>query len=168
MLRRAFIQRTGLHPAGQASLDWYNARIHAEVVAANSEEWWSGRNDIHYESARQQFAKWHIQVVYAKSADFIIGDSPVITTKTGDPGVSVDQGVALGDATMICMPVSPKILIGIGPAPAQGEFDDAEVLECNAFQLRGFVRWLAAKPGGVSDEHMRTHIPARTILNGPW
>jgi hypothetical protein len=164
LLARELTKQTGLVAAGHGELDWINAQVHERVVAANREQWWSDGTARRLQLAREKFAESAVQVGYAEGCDFIIGDVPVITVKRDHAGVGPHQGVALGDAIEICMPISPTIIIGLGPKPAVLTLKPDDVRRYNGLQVRGFARWIGCRPGGVSDREMRANLPARTIL----
>lgn len=162
LLSAAYTQRTGLLPAGPGALAWTNEELH-RISPQVRAEIYSRRNAMHYGWARQKFATGEVQIAYAKEGDFVIGDAPVITAKTDFEGLGPHQGVALNEASVIIMPISPGILIGLGTKPMYLDIDQPAVETYNQMQVRSFIRWLGARPGGPSDRQMRAEIPARRI-----
>lgn len=159
LLARAAKQRTGLS-LGPDGLEWFNRRLHDELVATNREMWWSERNKIHFEFARERFEKFSIQVGYAApGCDLLIGDAPVITRKDNSEGVGPHQGVAVGEATLVAMPFAPNVLVGLGPEPAVIDLPLHVVQRYNSWQIQGFSRWLACRPGGPSVANIRAQLP---------
>lgn len=163
LLASALKQQIGLVAAGQGELDWYNARLHQNVFTGQGEKIFSDRVGENYEKVRAILARSRLQIGYADRMDFIIGDAPVVTLKRDHDGVGPHQGVAVGDASEICMPISPRILIGLGPTPKEVTLDSEIVIRYNSLQVRGFIRLLGCQPGGPSDLAMRRHLPARSI-----
>ena len=163
LLSQAYSQRTGLVASTAGELEWTNAQLH-NVTPQVREKWWSDRAEVNFTQAREIFGRSCLQIGYARAGDFLIGDAPVITRKTDHDGLGPHQGVAIGDASEICMPIDPALIIALGPVPAMVELDRAAVERYNSFQLRAFQRWLGSRPGGSSDHSMRTAIPARTVL----
>jgi hypothetical protein len=164
LLRFAYRQRTGMELVGQEGLDWYNQTLHERVVGENSEMWWSQRNKIHYEQARERFAESSIQIGYSSGDDLLIGDAPVITMKSNHEGVGPHQGVALGDANLIAMPVAPNTVVGLGPVRLEVDLPPRQIFQYNVWQVRGFINWLGCQPGGATDRRMRADLPAKKVL----
>lgn len=163
LLSQAYTQRTGLIASTAGELEWTNAELH-NIAPEVREKWWSDRAEINFEQAREIFRRCHLQIGCARAGDFLIGDAPVITRKNNHDGLGPHQGVAIGDASEICMPIDPEVIIGLGPEPALIELDRGAVERYNGFQIRSFQRWLGSRPEGPSDHSMRTAIPARTVL----
>lgn len=165
ILARGLESATGLIAAGPAGLDWYNRDVHERVLAEMRDEYFSGRNRHHYEWARERFQRSALQVGYASpDAEFVISDSPVITRKAGHDGVGPHQGVALGDAIEVCMPVTPRILLGLGQEPAIVNMTHEDVERYNSLQWLAYRRWVACRPSGPADSEMRSRVKARTVL----
>lgn len=163
VLSRAYTQRTGLIASSAGELEWTNAELH-KIAPEVREKWWSDRAEVNFEQAREIFRRSHLQIGYALAGDFLIGDAPVITRKDDHDGLGPHQGVAIGDASEICMPIDPEVIIGLGPEPAMLDLDREAVERYNGLQIRTFQRWLGSRPEGPSDHLMRTAIPARTVL----
>lgn len=162
-LVRAFTQRTGLQPTGVASLEWINAQVHATALHAIEEEEFSSMLARAYSFARAVFARRELQIAYTRGADLMIGDAPVLTLKTGHTGTGPHQGVALAEAKVIVMPLSPTVLIGLGPQPATIALTDDEVRSYNSPQIQAATRWIGCHPGGLSDRWMRATSGAKYI-----
>ncbi|CAL8973881.1 hypothetical protein CELL_01643 [Cellulomonas sp. T2.31MG-18] len=153
-------QRTGLVAAGAAELDWINERVHQELFDQVNDEMFSETVAQYYEKVRADLAaRGRVQIGYVDpGADLLIGDAPVITLRPGHDGVGPHQGVAFMEATDIVMPISPTILIGMGPEPAEVPITLDVARTFNSYQRRGFVRWIACRPGGASDREMRQEL----------
>jgi hypothetical protein len=107
--------------------------------------------------------KWSVQFGHAPAgSDFIISDAPVITMKRGHGGVGPHQAVALGDANEICMPLSPTVIVGFGPAGRNLHLTADAVDRYNDLQMRARLRWLGCAPGGPSDHQLRSTLPVRS------
>lgn len=163
LLARAFRHRTGLEPAGQSELDWVNVRTHEDVFIRSGEQIFSDSVAENYKKVRAILARWHVQVGYTNSLDLLIGDVPVVTTKPDHDGIGPVQGVALGDANQIAMPVAPNMIVALGPEPAIVTLTDDVVLRYNEMQIKTFVRWIGCRPGGMSDGFLRQNLKVRSI-----
>ncbi|MFJ1512793.1 DUF4238 domain-containing protein [Cellulosimicrobium funkei] len=162
LLRRAMLKSTGLHPFGPGALEWFNRDVHGRVVRENREAWWSERNAHHLAEARRIMDQWPLQFGYAPlGSDLIISDAPVVTRKPGHDGCGPHQGVALGEATEIVMPLSPTVLVGMGPEPKTLALTPESVQRFNEYQIRARVRWLGCRPSGTADRTLRATLPVR-------
>lgn len=163
LLQIGFRQETGLHPGSEADLQWFNRQVHESVLRDRQEELHSDSLSRLYHGARKMLSSRAVHVSYARGADFMIGDCPVVTMRPGHPGVGPHQGVALGDASLICMPIDPHVLITLGPATGETDLDDEAVSQYNDYQIHGLTRWLGCQPGGLADAHMRRTIKVRSM-----
>lgn len=162
LLERAMLKSTGLHATSAEALDWFNQEVHRRAVAQNSEEWWSGRNARHFAEARTMMEKWSVQVGYAPiGAELIISDAPVVTVKSGHHGLGPHQGVALGDASEICMPLGPGVMVALGSEPKTVDLTPDIVDRYNDLQIRARIRWLGCRPSGPAEAALRVVLPVR-------
>jgi len=144
-LRAAFVSRTGLEPTGPGALDWVNDEIH-RLRHGVAEQFFSDTSARFYEQAKNVFSSSEIQVAHAPQRDLLIGDAPVVTTKPDHLGFGPHQGVPLGEATSIAMPIACDLLIALGPTPAQVTLSSEQVQMYNNMQTGSFVRWLGCRP----------------------
>ena len=162
ILEREMLRLVGLHATSAEALDWFNQEIHARVVRENSEEWWSGRNARNFAEARKMMSKWSVQIGYAPvGCELIISDSPVVTVKCGHDGLGPHQGVALGDASEIFMPLSPSVMVALGPEPTTIELGPEVVDRYNELQIRARLRWLCCRPSGSAEATLRATMSVR-------
>ena len=163
LLARAFTERTGLAPAGPEALDWINQQLHV-LDPGVPERWFSDRNQIHYGHARDRFARSPLQIGYAADGEFLIGDVPVITLRPGHHGTGPHQAVALGDATQILMPISPTVMISLGPESLEVDLAQDAVEQFNLLQMRSYIRWVGCRPGSAAHQQLRSLTNPRTEL----
>jgi hypothetical protein len=165
LLGISFKQRTGLHPTGPEALAEENRRLHT-LKPGVPEQWFSESLSRNFGRAQAEFRRSQIQIGYAPAGgqDFMIGDAPVIIRKPGHDGFGPHQGVALGDVEEICMPIGPDVLVALGPEPGAIDLTESDVDRFNEFQIRSFVRWLGAHPGGRSDQQIRANIKVRAVV----
>ncbi len=126
-------------------------RLGAEAI----EQQFAERNAAHYQRAREYFSTLAIQVGYAGSGDFLIGDAPVLTPRRDAPGMGPHQGVGLMQAIEICMPLSPNIIICLARRPGIRNLSSEQVDYYNTQQLKAFIRYVGCRPGGPSDSQLR-------------
>jgi hypothetical protein len=78
---------------------------------------------------------------------FLIGDVPAITLKesTGEFGIS--QGITVDEADEIFMPLTPRLLVVVGPPDAARTLPDDEVDAYNEMQVREARDCVIHRPG---------------------
>lgn len=155
-------QQTGLVPGSDADLQWFNRRTHEQAMGNLQEESYSDSLRSLFMRAREMLGTRAVQIGYSRGLDFAIGDVPVVTMQKGHLGVGPHQGVALGDAGLILMPIDPHVVIALGSEPAEMDMNDDAVSTYNELQARGFIRWLGCRPAGAADAHMRRTMNARS------
>ena len=162
LLDREMLKSTGLYATSAEALDWFNEEVHRRAVAQNSEEWWSERNALHFAAAKEMMGKWSVQIGYAPmGSELIISDAPVVTVKSRHNGLGPHQGVALGDASEICMPLGPDVMVALGAEPKSVHLTPDVVDRYNDLQVRARVRWLGCRPLGPGEAVLRGMLPVR-------
>ena len=144
--KKAFEAKTGLAPAGDGALEWIIDQLYREVAEPVVAKLFSSKVLEHYQNAKLHFQRYRIRVAYATSPTFMIGDVPVITPNRRLVGLGPHQGVALMDAEDVFMPVSPNILVALGPQSVQVDLQTEAVRDFNSLQQAGYIRWLACQP----------------------
>lgn len=156
LLVQAYLTEVGLIPTTKDQLEWINDLVHGRVVAAGADQWHSERNVVNLDEARKMFARSAIQVGFTPpGSELVIGDAPVLVMKEGDPGVGPHHGVALGDASQIVMPITPRILLALGPTASVVTMTPDVVRWYNDRQWDGYQKWIVARPGGSQETRMR-------------
>lgn len=157
----SYQRRTGLVPAGPETLAVELERLHDH---ANSvlEHWYSRQLPSHFVRGRELFGRSQLQIGYSdpNGLDLMIGDAPVLLMKENHEGLGPHQGVAIGDANQIVMPISPTVMLALGPQQAAVDLSDIQVAQYNLYQAKAAIRWFGARPHGPSDELLRAHAPA--------
>jgi hypothetical protein len=96
--------------------------------------------------SREVLSSIPIEVVRPASAEFLIGDSPVIVLDRQGRNGPI-EGVALGDGDQILMPVGPHMMIACGPADATGVAPQDLVYALNSWQIRAAREQVFMRPG---------------------
>jgi len=156
LLADAYLAEVGLVPTTQDQLEWISNIVHDRVAAAGKEQWHSDRNPENLDQAITMFARSELQVGYPPAgAQLVIGDSPVLLTRQGQPGVGPHQGIAIGDADHIAMPITPSILVSLGTQPAIVDLTPDVVAWYNQRQWDGYQDWIVCCPGDAEETRMR-------------
>jgi uncharacterized protein DUF4238 len=96
--------------------------------------------------SREVLSSLPIEVVHPASGEFLIGDAPVIVLdRQGRNGPT--EGVALGDADQILMPLGPQTMIACGPADATAVVSEDWVKVFNSWQIRAAREQVFMRPG---------------------
>lgn len=135
---QAFLDRYGLYPAGPEAM-----RLGAEAVVERlvmlHQDGGLFRLSVQrlFEKVGDRFDVRGVEILTPASAgkEFLLGDVPAITIdRAGTYGIS--HGVAVDDAEKIVMPLTPRLLVAIGPPDGARMITDAEVDAYNEMQVR--------------------------------
>ena len=109
-----------------------------------------------FETVCDRFASKGIEVLFPASPakEFLVGDVPALTMNFATGAAGVAEGVALGDANTIVLPLAPRLLVALGPADQVGPIPDQMVDNLNALQVRTSRRHVHYRPGA----HFRSFI----------
>ena len=67
--------------------------------------------------------------------DLVISDNPVVTPARRKPGLNAEQGVALGDAYAVGMPLGPRLFVSLTDRPEGATISDAHAAGLNDWQV---------------------------------
>jgi hypothetical protein len=79
--------------------------------------------------------------------EFLLGDVPAITIAQATGAFGLSQGVTVDEADKIVMPLSPRLLVAIGPPDAARTIADDEVDSYNEMQVREARDYVVYRPG---------------------
>jgi hypothetical protein len=145
----AFRRKYHLAPAGAGDLRLGAEAFHEPMVTLHRE---GGlfRLSVQrlYEKVCVRFDSRGVEILTPASAnkEFLIGDSPAITLKqsTGEFGIS--QGITVDEADEIFMPLTPRLLVVVGPPDAARALPDDEVDAYNKMQAREAKDYVIRRP----------------------
>lgn len=139
--RRADFERqfplhmSGLVPAGDEALLYLAERLAQDTLnTLASPEYTRFRFEDVFEKAKAHASGWSLEVVKAVDGEFLIGDVPVVTSRAGSTGLGMAD-IPLGDASQIVMPLTPSIVVSVGPSPSYGTVPRELVDELNRRQV---------------------------------
>lgn len=146
----AFRQRYGLVPAGPEGMRRGAELFHGRAVTLHSQ---GGLFRISvqnlYEKVCGRFDVGGVEILTPADPgkEFLLGDVPAITiaSTTGEFGLS--QGITVDKADMIFMPLTPRLLVVIGPANAARSISDVDVDAYNEMQVREARDFVLHRPG---------------------
>jgi len=154
VLDRIFLEKTGLVPAG------LQARLLAlELLAEGAPEindgrYFAARLPQIFQAGLGKISPHHIQIVTASpGTEFCIGDTPVVTSRQDRAGWGPHQRIALGDAQMISMPLTPRFAVALHSQPNMHLDADAELVDnFNRCQCAAARRYVAFRPGSSAQQ----------------
>lgn len=136
LLARVFAQRTGRHDPTPQDLADVNEFLHRGPEELIDGRHFSERVRHFYAEAQAMFADRSLEVgrCLPEARDLVISDNPVVTPSRRKPGLNPEQGVALGDAYAVGMPLGPRLFVGITDRPYTAKIDDALAAMLNDWQ----------------------------------
>ena len=101
-----------------------------------------------YEAALSLLDPHHVQLVWPRKAhaDFVFGDMPLVHSRK-DGRISALDGLALGDADQMFLPVGPRLLALFTHEPMNdGSIDTSQVQMLNRKTWKAALRFVGANP----------------------
>lgn len=79
--------------------------------------------------AQAKFADRSLEVgrCLPDTRDLVISDNPVVTPARRKPGLNAEQGVALGDAYAVGMPLGPRLFVSLTDSPDTATISNAQL-----------------------------------------
>lgn len=156
LLALAFAQQTGRDDPTPQELADLNEELHAGPEEIVDGRHFSERVRYFFAQAQEKFADRSLEVglCLPGARDLVVSDNPVVTPARRKPGLNAEQGVALGDAYAVGMPLGPRLFVSLGARPEPARIDGAEAGRMNGWQARVrrthmIRRPPAAQPTGV-------------------
>jgi hypothetical protein len=106
-----------------------------------------------FEKARVMAGWMGLRIMSPRSGEFLVGDVPAIPINEDTGASGLLGGVALGDATMIVLPLSPTRLLALARGPDEFvRIPAGMVRELNRYQIAHAKTQVATRPGsGLTD-----------------
>jgi len=136
LLARVFAQRTGRHDPTPQDLADVNDDLHQGPEDIRDGRHFSSRVRHFYAEARTKFADRSLEVgrCLPDTRDLVISDNPVVTPSHHKRGLNAEQGVALGDAYAVGMPLGPRLFVSLTDRPDAASIGDARAALLNDWQ----------------------------------
>lgn len=150
LLARVFAQRTGRDDPTPQDLADVNNDLHQGPEDIVNGRHFSERVRHFYAKAQAKFADRSLQVGRCPSdtRDLVISDNPVVTPSRHKPGLNAEQGVALGDAYAVGMPLGPRLFVSLTDRPDVARIGDAQAAVLNDWQASVRRTHLIRRPLG--------------------
>ena len=146
----AYQRRYGIVPAGPEGMRRGAELFHERVITLHSQ---GGLFRISvqnlFEKVCDRFAARGVEILTPANPgkEFLLGDFPAITIASATGQFGLSQGVTVDEADMIFMPLTPRLLVVIGPANAARTISDADVDAFNQMQIREARDYVLHRPG---------------------
>jgi hypothetical protein len=150
LLAWIFAQRTGRDDPTPQDLADVNDDLHQGPEDIVDGRHFSERVRHFYAEAQAKFADRSLQVgrCLPDTRDLVISDNPVITPSRRKPGLNAEQGVALGDAHGVGMPLGPRLFVSLTDRPHAAKISDAQAAVLNDWQASIRRTHLIRRPPG--------------------
>ena len=150
LLARVFAQRTGRDDPTPQDLADVNEDLHQGPEDIIDGRHFSERVRHFYAEAQAKFADRSLEVARClpDTRDLVISDNPVVTPSHRKSGLNAQQGVALGHAHAVGMPLGPRLFVSLTDHPDAAEISDAQAAVLNDWQASIRQTHLVRRPPG--------------------
>jgi hypothetical protein len=110
--------------------------------------------------AREILAQFKIQILRPTSAtdEFLIGDNPLITPDKSGTRLGILDGLPIGNAATVIMPLSPRISVALDKIESDIGINSKRVYQLNQFQIRKARESVFFRPGSNLEITMATVV----------
>jgi len=146
----AYQRQYGIVPAGPEGMRRGAELFHERVITLHSQ---GGLFRISvqnlFEKVCDRFASRGVEILTPANPgkEFLLGDVPAITIALATGQFGLSRGVTVDEADMIFMPLTPRLLVVIGPPSAARSISDADVAAFNRMQVREARDYVLHRPG---------------------
>jgi Protein of unknown function (DUF4238) len=145
----AFRRRYGLEPAGPQALR-LGAEASQERLVKLHEAGGLFRLSVQrlFEKVCERFDARGVEILTPASVtkEYVLGDVPAITVATAMGAFGLSQGITVDQADKIVMPLTPRLLVAIGPPDGERTLADGEVDAYNEMQVREARDYVVHRP----------------------
>ncbi len=148
LLAHVFKQRTGRNNATPRELAEVNEDLHRGPEDVVDGWHFSQRVRHFYAEAQAKFADRSLEVGWClpETRDLVISDNPVVTPSRRKAGLNAEQGIALGDASAVGMPLGPRVFVSLTDGPDAATIDDVQAVKLNDWQASVRRTYLIRRP----------------------
>jgi len=114
----------------------------------------------HFKRARAGFRTFDLKVLRSRDQEFLIGDVPVLLMRNGHGGLGYFDGVGVGNADEIVMPLTPHHVAVLGQGSESRDATPNEVQRYNTLQVRIAYRYVYFRIGSDLASFVRSLPPA--------
>ena len=133
-LARRFYQKHGLWPAGRDGLEMARAE-ERKKVRPMLDAMMPASFMKNYQSAQRLVGTQPVEICVAQEGEFLIGDAPAQSLKSGHSGVGPFGGVPWTEATTFVLPLSRRYAVSLGEEAHYLDLDEGSVDLLNRIQV---------------------------------
>lgn len=153
---------SGLRPAGDEARRMHVAEMIDEGLAQlAASSFTPDRMVALYDQIRPLVSRSHLEIGIATEGDFLIGDTPAVSLRQGNPGVGPLGGVPWDRANTIVMPIGRRHMLALGRKPGYIDLDRAAVDYLNWVQIAAAEAKLAWHPDATLRAFVTSALDAR-------
>lgn len=162
-LDRAHYARTGLYAAGVEALEATADDLLAPVEAlVRSGAMFRARIEDVFKMALEKAKAACLEIGKPGNGEFLIGDTPALAIRYDRPGVRPLDGIAMGDANAVLLPLGPRRLASLGKVDMYGTIPKEWVDAFNTLQVRAAHKHVYFRPGSGLEEFVRRAVNVRS------
>lgn len=163
VLDALFHEAKGIFSAGQQARQIARQMLVDGPPELRDGRYFAERVPHFFEQARARFSNVSIQIVDAPAGwEYVLGDAPVLTLRRDRGGAGPHQGVALGDAELIIMPLGPRVAVSLDAHRAgRGTVTTAQVPMVNEALVAAAEQQVIYRPGSPVERAVRRWAAAR-------
>lgn len=113
-----------------------------------------------FQRVRAGFQAFNLKILASPDREFLIGDVPVLAMRDGHGGLGIFDGVGLGTADEIVLPVTPHHVAVLGQGDQSREATADEVDLYNTLEIRLAYQYVYFKPIGSLALFVRSLLAA--------
>ncbi|MXG30468.1 DUF4238 domain-containing protein [Streptomyces sp. YIM 132580] len=158
LLRRAVLQRSGLHLAGPQGL----AAAADEILSPHLANFDNGadfraRIEDTFAKAKEMISGAGLEILMPAAGEFLLGDNPALTIQQSETRTAFN--VAIGDSTAIVLPFGPRhLLVGRTPRNGMSVTTEYTVGFLNRLQIEAAEERVYLRPRSGQDAIVRGYL----------
>ncbi|WP_263166348.1 DUF4238 domain-containing protein [Streptomyces sp. SCSIO ZS0520] len=161
LLRRAVLQRSGLHLSGPQGLATA-ATAADEILSPHMANFENGadfraRIEITFAKAKEMISDAGLEILVPAAGEFLLGDTPALAIQQS--GTRIAFNVAIGDSTAIVLPFGPRhLLVGRTPRNGLSTVSEETVDLLNRLQIEAAQQRVYFRPRSGQDAIVRRYL----------
>lgn len=167
LLNHGYRLHHGLYPGSvQERQRFLEERLQLWLDAAESELLFDARLEALFHQGCEMVADFGLEILTPERGQFLIGDVPALTVRHDRNKAGVRNGIALGDAHSVVLPLGPRRLAAFGPVNGYGTIPVDLRNRLNGIQVQGADRYVYFRPGSGLEEFVRSQPRIRAVSRG--
>ncbi|MEY9932427.1 hypothetical protein ABH926_007078 [Catenulispora sp. GP43] len=107
-----------------------------------------------------------LEILTPERGQFLIGDVPALTVRHDQAAAGVRNGIALGDAHSVVLPLGPRQLAAFGPVSGYSTIPVKLRDRLNGIQVQEADRYVYFRPGSGLEEFVRSQPRVQAVIRG--